>query len=69
MRDASKLQPLLVSTQHPAVLRSTPVEDVWLVSRDEEGFSVLSRPADREDVRTFLAEEVGLDDLFLAGLL
>ena len=69
MRDAARAQPLIVSTQHPALLRSAAVEDVWLVSRDEEGFSVLSRPAERDDVRTFLEEEVGLDDLFLAGLL
>ncbi len=69
MREASKVQPLLVSTQHPAVLRHAPVEDVCVVSRDENGFSVLSRPADRADIRTFLEEEVGLDDLFLADLL
>lgn len=69
MREASAVQPLLVSTQHPAVLRHSPVEAVCLVSRDEDGFSVLSRPADRADVRTFLEEEVGLDELFLADLL
>ncbi len=69
MQEASAAQPLLVSTQHPAVLRHAPVEAVCLVSRDEDGFSVLSRPADRDDVRTFLEEEVGLDELFLADLL
>jgi predicted ATPase len=69
MREAAATQPLLVSTQHPAVLRHAPVEDVCLVARDEDGFSVLSRPADRADVRTFLEEEVGLDELFLADLL
>ncbi|MEN6341820.1 MAG: AAA family ATPase [Methanospirillum sp.] len=69
MRDASAVQPLLVSTQHPAVLRHAPVEDVCLVSRDEDGFSILSRPADRTDIKTFLEEEVGLDELFLADLL
>lgn len=69
MREASAVQPMIVSTQHPAVLRNAPVEAVCLVSRDEDGFSVLSRPADRADVRTFLEEEVGLDELFLADLL
>lgn len=69
MREASKVQPLVVSTQHPAVLRHAPVEDVCLVSRDADGFSVLSRPADRTDVQAFLEEKVGLDDLFLAGIL
>lgn len=69
MRDASAVQPLLVSTQHPAVLRHAPVEDVCLVSRDKDGFSVLTLPADSTEVRTFLEEEVGLDELFLADLL
>ncbi len=69
MLEAAAHQPMLVSTQHPAILRHTPVDVVCLVSRDDAGFSVLSRPADRPEVRTFLEEEVGLDDLFLADLL
>lgn len=69
MRDAARTQPLIVSTHHPAILRGATVEEVCLVSRDEDGFSVLSRPAERADVQAFLEEEVGLDDLFLAGLL
>ncbi|NLX50083.1 MAG: AAA family ATPase [Methanospirillum sp.] len=69
MEEASKEQPLLVSTQHPAVLRHVPVEAVCLVSRDTDGFSVITRPAESPDVRTFLEEEVGLDELFLTDLL
>lgn len=69
MREASFFQPLIVSTQHPAVLRNTPIDAVCLVSRDTDGYSVLSRPADRADVQAFLQEQVGLDELFLADLL
>ncbi|HOT95295.1 MAG TPA: AAA family ATPase [Methanoregulaceae archaeon] len=69
MREASVRQPIIVSTQHPALLRHAPPESVYLVSRDERGFSTLSRPVDRPEVQTFLEEEVGLDDLFLTDLL
>lgn len=69
MQEAAIRQPMIVSTQHPALLRHTPIESVCLVSRDEKGFSVLSRPIDRPEVKTFLDEDVGLDDLFLADLL
>ena len=69
MMEAAERQPALVSTQHPGLLRHTPVDAVCLVSRDASGFSVLSRPADKPEVRAFLEEQVGLDDLFLADLL
>ncbi len=69
MQEAAVRQPMIVSTQHPAFLRHAPIESVCLVSRDENGFSVLSRPVDRPEIQTFLEEEVGLDDLFLADLL
>lgn len=69
MQEAAIYQPMIVSTQHPALLRHAPIDSVCLVSRDERGFSVLSRPVDRPEVQTFLEEDLGLDDLFLADLL
>jgi hypothetical protein len=69
IRDAARTQPMIVSTNSPQILRDTPVDALCLISRDDEGFSTLSWPAERVDIMTFLEEEVGLDELYLADLL
>jgi hypothetical protein len=45
------------------------VENLLLISRDQEGFSSISRPAEKEAVKIFLQHDLGLDDLFVQDLL
>jgi hypothetical protein len=45
------------------------LENLLLVSRDLDGFSVLSRPADKEEVRLFLENEIGIEELYVQNLL
>jgi hypothetical protein len=51
------------------VVKHAGIEDILLISRDSEGFSVVSRPADKEEVRTFLENEIGIEELFVQNLL
>jgi hypothetical protein len=51
------------------VVKHASLEHLLLVSRDPEGFSVLSRPADKEEVRTFLENEIGIEELYIQNLL
>ncbi len=69
MKDASRHKQIIVTTHNPEVVRSADIEDVLLVSRDAEGFSTITRPAEREDVKVFLRNEMGLDELFAQNLL
>ena len=41
----------------------------YLVARDAEGFSTITKPAEREDVKGFLQNEIGLEELFVDNLL
>ena len=34
-----------------------------------KGFSIISRPGDKEEVRTFLANEIGIEELYVQNLL
>jgi len=69
LRDGASNRQLVVTTHNPEVVRQTKLDELLLASRSESGFTEVSRPADREDVRTFLSREVGLDELFVGNLL
>jgi len=69
MKEASKRKQVMVTTHTSEVVKHASIENLLLVSRDNEGFSVISRPADKEQVRTFLENEIGIEELYVQNLL
>jgi predicted ATPase len=69
MKDASQGKQIIVTTHNPEVVRHADIGDILLVSRDADGFSTISRPSENEEVRVFLQNEMGLEELFVHNLL
>jgi len=69
MKDASQGKQVIVTTHNPEIVKHAGLENILLVSRDTEGFSVISRPHEKETVRTFLQNELGIEDLYVQNLL
>jgi predicted ATPase len=69
MKEASKSKQVMVTTHSTEVVKHAKIEDLLLISRDTEGFSVVSRPADKREVRTFLENEIGIEELYVQNLL
>jgi predicted ATPase len=69
MKEASGKKQVILSTHSPEVVKHTCLSDILLISRDSEGFSIISRPADKEEVRTFLENEIGIEELYIQNLL
>lgn len=69
MKEASQRKQIIVTTHNPEVVRNTDIADVHLVSRDAEGFSTITKPSEQEDVKGFLQNEIGLEELFVQNLL
>lgn len=69
MKEVAQKKQIIVTTHNPQVVKHVEVEDLLLVRRDENGFSVISRPAEREDIKVFLENEIGIAELFADGLL
>ena len=40
-----------------------------MLRRNENGFSEVVRPKDREEVKAFLEEEIGIEELYIENLL
>jgi predicted ATPase len=69
MKESSKSKQVMITTHTTEVVKHASIENLLLVSRDNEGFSVISRPADKEQVRTFLENEIGIEELYVQNLL
>ena len=69
MKEASAKKQVMLSTHSTEVVKHTCLSDILLISRDNEGFSIISRPADKEEVRTFLENEIGIEELYIQNLL
>lgn len=68
MKDASQNKQVIVTTHSPEVVKHAGLDNLLLVSRNKEGFSILSRPNEKEEVKIFLENELGLDDIFTQNL-
>jgi predicted ATPase len=69
MKEASERKQIMVTTHSAEVVKHTGLDAILLISRDSSGYSVISRPADKEEVRTFLANEIGIEELYISNLL
>ncbi len=69
LKDASQKKQIIITTHNPEMLKHVNIEDITLITRDLGGFSHLSRPVDKQEVRTFLEHEIGIDELFIQDLL
>ena len=71
MRDASQTQEkqIVVTTHNPEFVKYAGLENILLVSRNEDGFSTISRPADKEEVKIFLKNDIGIEELYIQNLL
>lgn len=67
--DASRNKQIFITTHNPEILKYTQLNDLLLISRNDRGFSEISKPAEKEMVKSFLANELGIDQLFTQNLL
>jgi len=69
MKDASQKKQIIVTTHNPEMVKHAGVENILLISRDKEGFSVISKPYEKETVKTFLQNELGIEELYVQNYL
>ena len=60
---------IIVTTHNAELLRHANLEDILLVTRDPNGHSQITRPADSEILSHFLQNELGVEVLFVQDLL
>jgi predicted ATPase len=69
LEEVSKDKQIFLTTHNPEIVKYAQLEDLILISRSKEGFSTVSRPAERDNVKIFLENEIGIENLFVDDLL
>jgi len=70
MEDASSNKQIIVTTHSPEVVKYANLDNLLLISRDKDGFSSITpRPAEKETVKIFLENEIGIEELYADSLL
>lgn len=67
--DVSKEKQIIITTHNPELLKHANIQNVRLVSRESCGKTKISKPSDNGIVNQFIKNDLGLDDLFMQGLL
>ncbi len=69
LKDASNQKQIFFTTHNPETLRHLELRNILAIKRDRDGNSHAERLSDREDLKIFLQNEIGLDELFVENLL
>ena len=68
MEEVSAKKQLIVTTHNPELLKHVNLNDIYFISRDEEGYSTINKPIDNEYIKPFI-EELGIDEVFVDNYL
>ena len=69
MKEASKKKQIIITTHNPEFVKNADLKSLLLISRDKQGFSTISRPLEKEEIKIFLRNEIGIDELYIQNLL
>jgi len=68
IQNVSQKKQIIITTHNPEFLKYFPLENILLVSRNN-GFTEITRSSTNEKIKTFLDEEIGINQLFIDGIL
>jgi len=64
MMESVRDKQVIITTHSPEVLKYPELEDIFFISRDDNGFSHIDKVIDNEVVRPFI-DELGIDSVFV----
>lgn len=69
IKSASVKNQIIATTHNPEVVRYTDIENLLLVGRDDEGFTIIESPQGKKRVQDFLKHDIGIEELYVKNLL
>ncbi|HEV7503427.1 MAG TPA: AAA family ATPase [Thermoanaerobaculia bacterium] len=69
MQEASGRKQIVATTHNPDVVKNSRLDDLLFVRRDSQGFSRIERPAENKELKVFLENDLGVDELYVQNLL
>ena len=69
LKEISQKKQLIITTHNPEIVKYVGLENLLLLSKNQAGFSTISKPGARAEVKIFLENEIGIDELYVQNLL
>ena len=69
LNEVSNDKQVIITTHNAEIVRNSNLEDIICIKREKKGTTSIYKPNDNIRIKTFLQNELGLDDLFLDGIL
>jgi len=69
MKDAARKKQVIITTHNPEMIKHAGLENIHLVSRDDEGFTKVSKTSDVEEIQEFLKNEIGIHELMIQNII
>ena len=69
IKEASEDKQVIITTHNPEFVKHTPDRNLLLATRNEEGFTDIVRPVEKENIRACLDNDLGIDELYIQSLL
>ena len=69
MNEASSYRQILITTHNPEIVRYTDLENLFTVYRNSEGYSEIIRTSDQKEIKTFLENDMELEELYVQNIL
>lgn len=69
MKEAAYKKQIIITTHNPQVVKYSDKSSLLLISRDKSGYSKITHPLDNQSIKTFLDNEMGLDEIYIDNLL
>ncbi|MFW6268551.1 MAG: AAA family ATPase [Bacillota bacterium] len=69
VKEVSSFRQIITTTHNPELIKYINLENLFLVHRGTKGYSEITRPVEKEEIRTFLDTDMGIDELYIQNLL
>lgn len=69
VQEASNEKQIIITTHSPELIKYSRIEDLLIIERDRDGASKVSGVSDKSSVKAFLKDNIGIEELFVDGIL
>lgn len=67
--DSARENQIFLTTHNPEMLKCVKIDDIYLISRNKEGYSEIKNIKDFENVNVFLQNDLGIDQIITSSLI
>lgn len=69
IKETSERKQVVITTHNPELVKYADLESLVLVTRNNRGVSDVSRPSQEDDVKEFLKNDIGIEELYVQNII